>query len=98
LNQVSDSSKDWEKSPEKIQSELMNYRDNLLSEVDRSTAYNRYNNLTNALKVLIEHGLLSSTTYIPKNIKESSNVEKYSNNPLILRLIYEMKKSSTLFE
>ena len=86
LNQVSDSSKDWEKSPEKIQSELMNYRDNLLSEVDRSTAYNRYNNLTNALKVLIEHGLLSSTTYIPKNIKESSNVEKYSNNPLILQV------------
>lgn len=39
LNQVSDSSMDWEKSPEKIQSELINYRDNLLSEIDRSTAY-----------------------------------------------------------
>lgn len=86
LNQVSDSSMDWEKSPEKIQSELMNYRDNLLSEVDRSTAYQRYNNLTNALKVLIEHGLLASTTYIPKNIKKSSNVEKYNNNPLILQV------------
>lgn len=86
LNQVSDESKEWEKSPKKIQSELMNYRDNLLSKVDRSTAYQRYNNITNAFKVLIEHGLLASSTYIPKNIKESSKVEKYSNNPLILQV------------
>lgn len=75
----------------------MNYRDNLLSEVDRSTAYQRYNNITNALKVLIEHGLLASSTYIPKNIKESSNVEKYSNNPLILQVDLRDEKSSTLF-
>lgn len=97
LNQVSDSSKDWEKSPEKIQSELMNYRDNLLSEVDRSTAYQRYNNITNALKVLIEHGLLASSTYIPKNIKESSNVEKYSNNPLILQVDLRDEKNHQHF-
>lgn len=86
LNQISDESKEWEKNPKKIQSELINYRDNLLSIVDRSTAYQRYNYLTNALKILIEHGLLASSLYIPKNIKESSKVEKYSNNPLILQV------------
>ncbi|MDQ9037973.1 hypothetical protein RFH07_15375 [Acinetobacter seifertii] len=97
LNQVSDSSKNWEKSPEKIQSKLMNYRDNLLSEVDRSTAYQRYNYLTNALKVLIEHGLLASTTYIPKNIKESSNVENYTLNPLILEVDLRDEKNHQHF-
>lgn len=97
LNQISDSSKKWEESPEKIQSELMNYRDNLLSKFDRSTAYNRYNNLKNALKVLIEHELLPSSTYIPKNIKESSNVEKYSPNPLILQVDLRDEKNHQHF-
>lgn len=86
LNQISDSSKQWEKNAKLIQAELMNYRDNLLGEFDRSTAYQRYANTKNGLKVLIEHGLLPSSTYLPKNIKESSNVEKYSNNPLILKV------------
>lgn len=97
LNQFSDRTKEWEKNPKKIQSELINYRDNLLTIVDRSTAYQRYNNLTNALKVLIEHGLLDSSTYIPKNIKESSNVEKYSINPLILQVDLRDEKNHQHF-
>ena len=97
LNQVSDSSKEWEKSPEKIQSELMNYRDNLLSKSPRSTAYKNYNNLINAFKVLIEHGLLASSTYIPKNIKQSSNVENYRLNPLILQVDLRDEKNHQHF-
>lgn len=98
LNQVSDTSKQWEKSPKIIQSELINYRDNLLNELDRSTAYQRYQNTTNALKLLIEHGLLPSNTCIPKNIKISSTVEKYSkNNPLILQVDLKDKENQHHF-
>lgn len=98
LNQVCDTSKQWEKSPKIIQRELINYRDNLLDELDRSTAYQRYQNTKNALKVLIEHGLLPSNTIIPKNIKISSTVEKYSkNNPLILQVDLKDKENQHNF-
>lgn len=94
LNQLTDSTKNWEKHPEMIQSMLINYRDNMLKDLNRTTVYERYQSIKNGLKVLLEHGLLPKTMFIPNNIRISTNATIHQrDNPLILQLdLYDSSK------
>lgn len=87
ISEISKESKTWEKEPERIQAALINYRDNLLKELNRNTVYQRYQVVANAIRLLIEHNLIPQSTFIPKNLRNSTATKKQENlNPLILNV------------
>jgi len=97
LNQLTDDTRNWEKHPEMIQSMLINYRDNMLKDLNRGTVYERYQSIKNGLKVLIEHGLLPKTIFIPNNVSTSNiaTIDRW-DNPLILQFdLYDSSKQQS---
>jgi hypothetical protein len=106
LKQIYKSNKTWYKHPFIIQGELIKYRSNLLDHFHRNTAYGHFQNVKNALSVLIEHALLPSATVLPDNLRRCINTQKMrKNNPLISEVnLYDESKrqlyidSSTFIE
>lgn len=87
LNQVSKSHHEWYKHPKIIQGELLKFRGNLLNTLNRSTAYKNFQNVKNAISVLIEHRLLPQETHLPDNLRQSTNTDKVrKENPLIAQV------------
>ena len=95
LKQIYKSKKKWHKHPLIIQGELIKFRCNLLDNAERNTAYARFQNVKNAISVLIEHDLLPNNTDLPDNLRRCTNTQKIrKENPLISRvnLYNEAKK------
>lgn len=97
LNQVSASHSKWYEHPITIQSELLKYRGNLLDKLNRNTAYRNFQNVKNAISVLIEHALLPKDTELPYNLKINTNTDKVrKENPLIAQIdLYDDKLKQT---
>ena len=86
LKQVSSYEPEWYLNPRVIQGELIKFRGNILDDTQRNTAYGAFQNVKNAIKVLIEHGLLPSDTDLPDNLRRCTATQKVrSDNPLICK-------------
>jgi hypothetical protein len=84
LSRISKASQDWYKHPKIIQGELQRYRDDLLDTYQLNTAYNHFQNVANAFRVLIEHQLLPNSIELPGNFRRCTGTAKIrSNNPVI---------------
>lgn len=84
LLQVFEADSKWYTNQNIIQGELLKYRGNLLDTLQRNSAYGQFQNVKNAMEVLISHGLLPSDTHLPDNLRRCTNTEKIrSANPLL---------------
>ncbi|MFA0715469.1 hypothetical protein AB4622_05565 [Vibrio splendidus] len=84
LKQISESNPEWHKHTRVIEGELLKFRSNLLDNLQRNTAYGRFQNVKNSIDVLVKHGLLSNNLDMPDNLRRCTNTEKVrKNNPLI---------------
>ncbi|SDK26298.1 hypothetical protein SAMN04488540_12330 [Ferrimonas sediminum] len=87
LNQISAIHSKWYEHPRIIQGELLKYRGSLLNRLTRNSAYRDFQNVKNAISVLIEHNLLPQDTHLPDNLRKLTNVEKVrKENPLIAQV------------
>lgn len=87
LNQVSATHSKWYEHPKIIQGELLKYRGSLLDGLNRRTAYKNFQNLKNAISVLIEHDLLPKNTHLPDNLRKATNVDKVrKKNTLVAQI------------
>lgn len=84
----------WYQHPLVIQAELLKFRNNLVDKQQRNTAYGRFQNVKNALSVLVEHQLLPKDTNFPDNLRRCVNTQKVrSDNPLLSNTdLYNDKK------
>lgn len=84
----------WYEHPKVIEGSLLKFRNSLLREVTRNTAYGRFQNVKNALKVLKKHNLISSDTDFPSNLRRCTKTEKVRiDNPLLCSInIYDDRK------
>tara|TARA_R110001583_G_scaffold33071_1_gene112007 strand:- start:4902 stop:7070 length:2169 start_codon:yes stop_codon:yes gene_type:complete len=74
----------WYEHPRVIEGSLLKFRNDQLETITRATAYGRYQNVKNAIKVLIDHKLISADTDLPDNLRRCTNTEKVRvSNPLI---------------
>lgn len=97
LNQIFSSDPEWYTKPNIIQGELIKYRGNLLDSFQRNSAYGQFQNVKNAVGLLVSHGLLPSDTNLPDNLRRCVNTEKVrDSNPLISSTdVYDENKRKT---
>lgn len=97
LNQIFATDPKWYTNPNVIQGELIKYRGNLLDSFQRNSAYGQFQNVKNAIGVLVSHGLLPSETNLPDNLRRCVNTEKVrDSNPLISCTdVYDENKRKT---
>jgi len=84
LDSASAEHPNWYEHPKVIEGTLLKFRNNLLSKVSRNSAYGRYQNVKNAIKVLYHHNLISKDTDFPGNLRRCANTQKVRvKNPLL---------------
>jgi hypothetical protein len=84
----------WYEHPKVIEGALLKFRNALLSELARNTAYGRFQNVKNAIDVLIKHQLIAKETDLPSNLRRCTKTQKIRiNNPLLCSTdIYDDRK------
>lgn len=100
LEQISAVNSEWHQHPRIIQGELLKFRNSLLDHKQRNTAYGDFQNVKNAISVLIEHRLLPNDTELPGNLRRCVNSEKIrSENPIISMVdIYSQNDKKALID
>ncbi|WP_421866614.1 hypothetical protein [Motiliproteus sp.] len=86
----------WYEHPKVIEGTLLKFRNNLLSEVSRNSAYGKFQNVKNAINVLIQHKLISNETDSPSNLRRCTKTQKMRiDNPLLCATdIYDDRQES----
>lgn len=85
---------EWFKDPLKLQGALMQYRNEITKNYQRNTAYGRFQNVKNAVSVLMRQGLLPHNTELPDNIHRSTETCRIrNNNPILAKLDLYDKQS-----
>ncbi|WP_290576518.1 hypothetical protein [Ketobacter sp.] len=98
LIQISAVSPIWHEQPRVIQGELLKFRNGLLKNKHRNTAYSNFQNVKNAVSVLIEHRLLPLDTELPSNLRRCTNTAKIrAENPIISNLNIYSDESNVSF-
>lgn len=84
----------WYEHPNIIEGSLLKFRNSLLSEVSRNSAYGSFQNVKNAIQVLKQHELISNNVDLPSNLRRCTNTEKVRiDNPLLCSTdIYDDRK------
>jgi len=74
----------WYEHPKVIEGSLLRFRNNLLDKYSRSVAYSIFQNVKNAIKVLVDHKIISKDMDLPDNLRRCTKTEKVRlNNPLL---------------
>ncbi|RZQ53758.1 hypothetical protein C1E23_07785 [Pseudoalteromonas phenolica] len=97
LNYIYSEHPKWHEHPQIIEGSLLKYRNNLLNKLSRNSAYGRFQNVKNAINILSEHGLISSETDLPENLRRCTKTQKVRiENPLLCSTdIYDERKKNT---
>ncbi|EMC8524964.1 hypothetical protein ACRR5F_002904 [Escherichia coli] len=84
----------WYEKPLLIEGTLLKYRNSLLDKYCRNYSYSRYQNVKNAINLLIDHKLISSKADLPDNLRRCTKTQKIRvNNPLLCNTyIYDEQK------
>lgn len=100
LPQLHATSTNWHENPKIINNELSIFRDDLLNNYQRSSAYGRFQNVKNSFLVLIEHQLLPNNIVLPNNLRRCTRTQKVrSNNPLISNIkVYDEHQKEKLID
>jgi len=89
----------WYEHPKVIEGSLLRFRNNLLDNVSRNTAYGRFQNVKNAIKVLNDHNLISKDTDFPDNLRRCTKTQKVRvNNPLLCTTDIYDEREKDLFK
>jgi len=84
LNFVYTKHQKWYEHSKIIEGSLIEFRNNLLNDFSRNTAYKNFQNLINSFKVLHEHNLIPRETDFPNNLRRCTKTEKVRiDNPLL---------------
>ncbi len=86
----------WYEQPKVIEGSLLKFRNNLLDKYTRNSAYGRYQNTKNMIKVLIEQKLISSDTGLPNNLRRDTKTQQVRrDNPILCDVdIYDEREKN----
>ncbi|WP_409419814.1 hypothetical protein ACJ3XJ_10130 [Marinomonas sp. RS-M-Aa-14] len=104
LNFISAEHPRWYENPIIIEESLRKFRNNLLKNLSRQTAYGQFQHVKNSIIVLRDHDLIPKETDFPDNLRRCTKTEKARlDNPILCATnIYderekELFKSTTFF-
>ncbi len=84
LNFVYTENQKWYEHSKTIEGSLIKFRNNLLTDLSRNTAYGIFQNLNNSIKVLHDHKLIPKETDFPDNLRRCTKTSKVRiDNPLL---------------